>query len=73
MSPSPADFTSSFSDSAFAAMDASAPSRINKFDGANFHTWKFKMQMVLEEKDLWEVKKGEIKLEHCTNAMDQST
>ena len=26
--------------------------RIRKFDGENFHLWKFKMQMVLEEKDL---------------------
>ena len=28
--------------------------RINKFDGMNFHAWKFKIQMVLEERDLWE-------------------
>ncbi|POM67399.1 Copia proteinlike, partial [Phytophthora palmivora] len=48
-------------------------SRINKFDGTNFHTWKFKMRMVLEERDLWEVTSGEIKLEHCTTALDQST
>jgi transposase InsO family protein len=27
----------------------------NKFDGKNFHLWKFRMQMVLEEKELWEV------------------
>ena len=73
MSPSPASSASPFSDSAFATMDASTPSRINKFDGTNFHTWKFKMQMVLEERDLWEVASGEVKLEHCTNAMDQST
>ena len=73
MSPSPANSAFPFSDSAFATMDASTPSRINKFDGTNFHTWKFKMQMVLEERDLWEVASGEVKLEHCTNAMDQST
>uniref|UniRef100_A0AAV1UYL3 Uncharacterized protein n=1 Tax=Peronospora matthiolae TaxID=2874970 RepID=A0AAV1UYL3_9STRA len=56
-------------------MDAAATptARINKFDGTNFHTWKFKMQMVLEERDLWEVTCGEVKLEHCTNVMDQST
>uniref|UniRef100_A0AAV1U672 DUF4219 domain-containing protein n=1 Tax=Peronospora matthiolae TaxID=2874970 RepID=A0AAV1U672_9STRA len=35
-------------------MDASSL-RISKFDGTNFHAWKFKMQMVLEERDLWEV------------------
>ena len=35
-------------------MDAatSTNARINKFDGTNFHTWKLKMQMVLEERDL---------------------
>lgn len=51
MSPSSAD--SAFTDYASQAfaMD-STPARINKFDGTNFHTWKFKMQMVLEERDL---------------------
>uniref|UniRef100_A0AAV1TJH6 DUF4219 domain-containing protein n=1 Tax=Peronospora matthiolae TaxID=2874970 RepID=A0AAV1TJH6_9STRA len=39
-------------------MDASSL-RISKFDGTNFHAWKFKMQMVLEERDLWEVVSGE--------------
>jgi hypothetical protein len=27
---------------------------IAKFDGTNYHLWKFKIQMVLEEKDLWD-------------------
>uniref|UniRef100_A0AAV1TV20 Uncharacterized protein n=1 Tax=Peronospora matthiolae TaxID=2874970 RepID=A0AAV1TV20_9STRA len=31
------------------------------------------MQMVLEERDLWKVTCGEVKLEHCTNVMDKST
>ncbi|KAF1316242.1 Integrase catalytic core protein, partial [Globisporangium splendens] len=63
-----------FADSAAAAsanMDSTA-SRINKFDGTNFHTWKFKMQMVLEERELWEVVSGEIKLEHCQTESDQA-
>ncbi|GMF42751.1 unnamed protein product [Phytophthora lilii] len=46
--------------------------RINKFDGTNFHTWKFKMQMVLEERDLWEVVSGESKLVNCATALDQA-
>ncbi|KAG6590647.1 Gag-Pol polyprotein [Phytophthora cinnamomi] len=56
-------------------MDAASTttSRINKFDGTNFHTWKFKMAMVLEERDLWEVTSGEIKLEHCATTLDQTT
>ena len=33
---------------------------INKFDGTNFHFWKFKMQMVLEDKDLWSIVSGEV-------------
>src|SRR5271170_2967697 len=27
---------------------------IEKLDSSNFHTWKFKMQMDLEERDLWD-------------------
>ena len=73
MSPSPA-FSAPDADYAF-AMDAATAtySRINKFDGTNFHTWKFKMQMVLEERDLWEVASGEIKLEQLVNVLDQQT
>jgi len=52
MSPSPAN--SAFTTASYVAMD-STTARINKFDGTNFHTWKFKMQMVLEERELWEV------------------
>ena len=33
--------------------------RIEKFEGENFHLWKFKLQMVLEEKDLWNIVKGD--------------
>ncbi|KAG6614416.1 Copia proteinlike [Phytophthora cinnamomi] len=67
-------FPAEDSDYAF-AMDAASTttSRINKFDGTNFHTWKFKMAMVLEERDLWEVTSGEIKLEHCATTLDQTT
>ncbi|KAF1334706.1 Integrase catalytic core protein, partial [Globisporangium splendens] len=54
-------------------MDYANTSRINKFEGTNFHAWKFKMQMVLEERDLWEVVSGEVKLEHCVSEMDQAT
>jgi hypothetical protein len=31
---------------------------VEKFDGENFHLWKFKIQMILEEKDLWDVVTG---------------
>ena len=48
-------------------------SRMNKFDKTNFHTWKFKMQMVLEERDLWKVTSEEIKMDHLTTALEQST
>ena len=72
MSPSSAD---SVPDTDFAFnMDASTTTTalINKFGGMNFHTWKFKMQMVLEERDLWEVTSGEIKMEQQTSALDQT-
>uniref|UniRef100_H3H9W0 Integrase catalytic domain-containing protein n=1 Tax=Phytophthora ramorum TaxID=164328 RepID=H3H9W0_PHYRM len=73
MSPSPV-FPAQDPDYAF-AMDATPTTtdRINKFNGTNFHTWKFKMQMVLEERELWEVTSGEVKLEHCTTTADQAT
>jgi transposase InsO family protein len=32
---------------------------IEKLNGDNFHIWKFKMQMVLEEKDLWDIVTGD--------------
>ena len=41
--------------------------RINKLDGENFHLWKCKMQMVLEERDLRDVLSGEVRLEYLTN------
>jgi transposase InsO family protein len=70
MSPSPAD--SATDDATFATMDSTATPRINKFDGTNFHTWKFKMQMVLEDRELWEVVSGEVKLEQCVSESDQT-
>lgn len=30
-------------------------SMITKFVGENFHLWKFKMQMLLEDKELWSI------------------
>src|SRR5689334_13148730 len=71
MSPSPADSATTAAASSFTAMDSTATARINKFDGTNFHTWKFKMQMVLEDRELWEVVCGEVKLEHCVSENDQ--
>lgn len=32
---------------------------IEKFNGTNFHLWKFKIQMILEEKDLWDIVSGD--------------
>ena len=70
MRPSPV-FPDSDTDVAL-DMDTSAPNRIDTFDGANVHTW-IKMQMVLEERDLWDVVSGEVKLEHCVSTLDKST
>ena len=76
MSPRPADSAAHASAPAFAlAMDTAVTTtaRINKFDGSNFHLWKFKMQMVLEERDLWDVVCGEVKPEHLSSPLDQAT
>lgn len=32
---------------------------MEKFNGKNFHLWKFKIQMILEEKDLWDIVSGD--------------
>ena len=73
MSPSFAN-SSQYLDHAF-AMDSSpfTDARINKFSGTNFHVWKFRMHMVLEERDLWDVLSGEVKLEYCKSTLDQAT
>lgn len=42
-----------------ASSEEMALSRIEKFNGKNFHLWKFKMQMVLEDKDLWGIVAGD--------------
>ena len=55
MSPSPAFAAFHTPDTAFVIMDASTPSRINKFDGTNFYMWKFMIQMELAERHLREV------------------
>jgi gag-polypeptide of LTR copia-type len=39
---------------------------IDKFNGEDFHLWKFKMRMVLEEKDLWDLVTG--REEHPTDS-----
>ena len=42
------------------AVDASTTSsRIDKFDGTNFRVWKFKMKTMLEDRDLWDVRRRE--------------
>ena len=73
MSPSSADSGQDFDHAFFMDSAPITAARINKFSGTNFHTWKFKMQMVLEERDLWDVVSGKVKLEHCTSNLDQAT
>ena len=57
------------------AMDSSPfiADRINKFSGKNFHVWKFKVQMVLEERDRRNVVSGEVKLQYCKSTLSQAT
>jgi hypothetical protein len=35
---------------------------IKKSNGNNFHTWKIKMELLLHEKDLWEITSRELLL-----------
>ncbi|KAF0733958.1 hypothetical protein Ae201684_009136 [Aphanomyces euteiches] len=46
--------------------------KINKFDGDNFHLWKFKMMIVLEEQDLWDIVSGVEKWEDQGDAAEQA-
>ena len=39
---------------------------VDKFDRVNFHLWKFKMEMVMAEKELWEIVDGSEELLHTT-------
>ena len=41
-----------------AETDADTRITIAKFDGENFHLWKFKMQMMLKNKGLWDTVEG---------------
>ena len=38
-----------------ASFEGEGPKVVDKFDGANFHLWKFKMKMMLAEKELWDI------------------
>jgi hypothetical protein len=41
-----------------ASFEGEGPKVVDKFDGVNFHLWKFKMEMVIVEKKLWEIVEG---------------
>ena len=41
-----------------ASFEGEGPKVVDKFDRVNFHLWKFKMEMVLAEKELWEIVEG---------------
>ena len=40
------------------SFESEGPKVIDKVDGVDFHLWKFKMKMVLAEKELWEIVEG---------------
>uniref|UniRef100_A0AAV1TBQ3 DUF4219 domain-containing protein n=1 Tax=Peronospora matthiolae TaxID=2874970 RepID=A0AAV1TBQ3_9STRA len=58
MSPSSSDSAPAALASAVDASTTSA--RIDKVDDTNFYMWKFKMQMVQEDRDLWDVTSGDV-------------
>jgi hypothetical protein len=41
-----------------ASFEGEGPKVVDKLDGANFHLWKFKMEMVMGENKLWEIVEG---------------
>lgn len=69
----PSSFDSATANNAsFTAMDASSL-RISKLDETSFYTWNVKMQMLLEERDMWEFVSREVKLEQCITQLDRAT
>ncbi|KAF0726653.1 hypothetical protein Ae201684_015153 [Aphanomyces euteiches] len=58
------------------AMDATTAAdsyKVNKFNGDNFHLWKFKMVMVHEDKDLWDIVSGVEKWEDQADDASQAS
>lgn len=51
------DFSSQIC-STMAMFEGESSKLVEKFDGVNFHLWKFKMEMLLASKDLWEIVEG---------------
>jgi hypothetical protein len=41
--------------SAMALYESETPRVVDKFNGDNFSLFKFKMEMILDEKDLWDI------------------
>lgn len=39
-------------------VDGADPRQIERFDGTNFHLWKYKLSMLLKEKNLWNIVTG---------------
>ena len=41
-----------------ASFESKGLKMVDKFNGVNFHLWKFKMEMVMAKKELWEIVDG---------------
>ena len=49
-----------------ASYEGEGPKVVDKLDGVNFHLWKFKMEMVMAEKELREIVDGSKEPPHST-------
>lgn len=50
-----------------ASYEGEGPKPVDKSDAVNFHLWKFKMEMAMAEKDLWEIADGREEPPHSTS------
>ena len=50
-----------------ASYEGEGPKVVDNFDGVNFYLWKFKMEMVKAEKELWEIVDGSEEPPHSTS------
>jgi hypothetical protein len=57
--------------SAMALYESETARVVDKFNGYNFSLFKFKMEMILDEKDLWDIVEGTRRL-HLLRVMRRS-
>jgi hypothetical protein len=56
-----------------ASEESAAALKIERLNGDNWYTWKYRMQLLLKDKDLWGIVTGEETIEDYSSAAQQKT